>query len=581
MPRPPTNELTRRALRSAALTVVFVAATIVMLRPTPHILATRIQGNTGDPALLTWILAWGAHALVHQPAHLFDANMFWPWGHTLAYSDTLLPLAPVYAAIRAVVPDWTWAIGLLTIGLYVLCLWSTFLLARRLTGDPYAAVVGALAFTFSSFLTTEWSHLQLQTVGLLPLCYLALFWTLDRPSLMRGALFGGLSGAVLLCAVYYGVVYPVTVVAMLGLGVALRWVRIDRALVMAGVAAAVGAGVIGGAATAQYLHLQHAFGFRRNYEPQGSLHVSDLLSPVQGSFVWRGLANHVAVRNQEHHFFPGLVTPALGLAGAGQLGASLRRRPLDQRDRELLLMVVAGVIGLVLALGPTIAGHAGPFRFFHNHVPGFSGIRVTARFAAFPFLVASLLAARGFSWLTRRLADPQSRNRLAALLLPGAAAVVSGLLLVDLAARLPWAPLPDNGPTVEVYQTLAHAGRGAVVELPMIDPRVQPLQWAFIEAPRMVYSTVDWHARVNGYSAFVPPTYYSDVTLFATFPSAPAVDRARALGVRWVIVHVGQEFGFPVMSEAAAQAVVAGLPPGATARREGTAWLIDLGPVSR
>src|SRR5205807_2131791 len=47
-----------------------------------------------------WRFAWGAHAVVHQPLHLFDANMFSPERGTLALSENhlgvSLPLAPIF-----------------------------------------------------------------------------------------------------------------------------------------------------------------------------------------------------------------------------------------------------------------------------------------------------------------------------------------------------------------------------------------------------------------------------------------------------------------------------------------------------
>ena len=46
--------------------------------------------DDGDPLMVTWVLAWVAHQLPRAPAHLFDANIFYPERNTLAYSETLL-----------------------------------------------------------------------------------------------------------------------------------------------------------------------------------------------------------------------------------------------------------------------------------------------------------------------------------------------------------------------------------------------------------------------------------------------------------------------------------------------------------
>ena len=46
--------------------------------------------DPGDPLMVTWVLAWVAHQLPNAPAHIFDANIFYPERNTLAYSESLL-----------------------------------------------------------------------------------------------------------------------------------------------------------------------------------------------------------------------------------------------------------------------------------------------------------------------------------------------------------------------------------------------------------------------------------------------------------------------------------------------------------
>ena len=88
----------------------------------------------------------------------------------------------------------------------------------------------------------------------------------------------------------------------------------------------------------------------------------------------------------------------------------------------------------------------------------------------------------------------------------------------------------------------------------------------------MLFSTIDWHPRVNGYSGYLPPGYPEDVQVLNTFPSSEAVARLGALGVRYVVLHMGEEQYTPQQ----VADIVAALPAGATARPYGDAWLIDL-----
>src|SRR5688572_27283965 len=94
--------------------IVYCIAAVVTtwplaLRPAAYLGAPV---GPGDPFLNLWILGWGMQAFVSDPASIltgrvFDANIFYPAGNTLAYSDHLLLqsglLAPLYAATGNVV----------------------------------------------------------------------------------------------------------------------------------------------------------------------------------------------------------------------------------------------------------------------------------------------------------------------------------------------------------------------------------------------------------------------------------------------------------------------------------------------
>ncbi|HEY6357161.1 MAG TPA: hypothetical protein VIX35_02890, partial [Vicinamibacterales bacterium] len=43
--------------------------------------------DSGDGRLSIWNIGWVDHAILTDPAHLLDANIFWPHRGTLAYSE--------------------------------------------------------------------------------------------------------------------------------------------------------------------------------------------------------------------------------------------------------------------------------------------------------------------------------------------------------------------------------------------------------------------------------------------------------------------------------------------------------------
>src|SRR5262249_30231434 len=73
----------------AATLVLFTALTAVMTWPQALHMHDGVHDD-GDPLLNAWALAWVAHQLPRAPAHLFDANIFYPERRALAFSETLI-----------------------------------------------------------------------------------------------------------------------------------------------------------------------------------------------------------------------------------------------------------------------------------------------------------------------------------------------------------------------------------------------------------------------------------------------------------------------------------------------------------
>ncbi len=568
--------------RRALLGALFVALVLLMLRPGAHSLNHSFT-NLGDPVFLTWALSWSGHAVVAQPLHLFDANIFWPHPLSLAYSESLFVLLPPFALVRMLGGSWALALNLVTLALLVLSLAATYSLTRWLTGRTDASLLAAIAYTFGGFTLAHLGHTQLMLLGFFPLGLLLLFRVIEDRSMRSAALLGVVNVAFLLGALYYAAVYAVCVVTVLTCYVLARGLRpgpgLVRALLITGAITLLGVPVL-----VPYFRVGQA----RPLVPELGLKPADLVTPAPGSILYRGLDKRAERRSArtEHVFFPGFSTIALAAAGGSSLlvGSRRRRRRKDApaadaihsggiiRTRRIFLwlLIAAGGAAGVLALGPEVHGIPMPFKIAYRVVPGFRGIRATARLAAPAFLVVAVLAAVGFSALTRRL-----RGVVGATL----AVAVGTFMLLELAAPMYWTVLRTDRAVLAVYRALAHKPGGAVLELPVIHPlRQGGAAWAYVEAPRMVYSTIDWKPRFNGYSGGWPDGYLRDLDRLDAFPSPESLAIARRLRIRYVVLHLGSVVGVPQFTDSRAAAIVAALPPGARAERHGNAWLVDLRP---
>ena len=187
------------------------------------------------------------------------------------------------------------------------------------------------------------------------------------------------------------------------------------------------------------------------------------------------------------------------------------------------------VLILVLAFLFTF-GAQGPYLLLHKYFPGFTGLRVAARFHVFVMFALAVLAAHGIAGLSRRLAHLKAKNFLLAAL--------SLIILVEyLSLPIPLARVPVKDEIPEVYKWLAREkGDFPVIELPL--PYGDNL--FKLETPRVYYSTYHWKKLVNGYSGFFPKLYEELLFRYATRPTAPLVRDLKALGVKVVIVHTSE-----------------------------------------
>jgi len=162
----------RAALLYAVLTV---ALTIPLsLRPGSRMLPT---GPDGD--LFVWTFAWNAHAFLHQPLSIFDANIYHPRRHTLAYSENLIGSAVIAAPVIWATGNPVLATNVVALLSCLLCGLGTYVLARRVGLGHAGAVVAGVVFAFAPPRFLRLGQLHLTTVQWLPFGLMFLHAYLD------------------------------------------------------------------------------------------------------------------------------------------------------------------------------------------------------------------------------------------------------------------------------------------------------------------------------------------------------------------------------------------------------------------
>jgi hypothetical protein len=154
--------------RLSELTLVilgFGLLTVALTWPLAFRLGRMARIDNADGQFSIWNVAWVARALVIDPLHVFDANIFHPHRWTLAYSEANLGAGllaiPVYWATRNPYAAHNFVLLLS----FVLSGAATYYLVRYLVRDRAAAIISAIGFAFCPYVFAHLPHIQLPNDG--------------------------------------------------------------------------------------------------------------------------------------------------------------------------------------------------------------------------------------------------------------------------------------------------------------------------------------------------------------------------------------------------------------------------------
>jgi hypothetical protein len=487
-----------RAVTLVAVAIFCLALGTVLTWPLAPLLSLGLPYDLGDPLLNTYILAWDADRLRHGLSGLWDATVFYPYPHTLAWSEHLLGTALFTAPVQWFTGNPVLVHNVAMLGSYALAGVGMFGLVRHLTGRTDAALIAAVAFACAPHRALHGSRLQVLLSGWMPLALWALhayFATGHRRAL------AGLVAAFALLGLsngYFLYFFAVTVLVVVcgemarlvlavRSGVATQGPLPGRALVELSVAAAAIAAIMLPVALV-YLDVQQTMGFSRSRDEilMFSATLDDYRRALPHMVTWPGV---LAGGSAERTLFPGGVVLLMALAGSIGAAWPAGERPGHTAGRGLRLTYLAlAMVALWLSMGL----HHGPYEWLLTYVPGLSGLRVPARMVVVVSLALCVLAGFGSASLLQRLGSPALRAGLCLLLTLGLLRDGNGgpvtIHVVD----------PPSRERTMLTRWMAMQPAGAVLEWPLFASRDGwtrnlPAQMASLD-----------HARrtVNGYSGY-------------------------------------------------------------------------------
>ncbi|HVF43953.1 MAG TPA: hypothetical protein VM936_13110 [Pyrinomonadaceae bacterium] len=189
VPRAPARLKARAFARELSIFLGFGALTAVMTWPWVLHLRDAVA-DRGDPYMIAWTLWWDYHQTFTDPLRLFDANVFYPYKYTLAFSENDYGIAllffPLFAlGVRALTVN-----AVATFLGFAFCGYGTFRLTRTLTRSDGAAWVAGIVFAFVPYRFQVLSHLHYLFAGWIPLLLAALILFARAPTRRRAAWLG-------------------------------------------------------------------------------------------------------------------------------------------------------------------------------------------------------------------------------------------------------------------------------------------------------------------------------------------------------------------------------------------------------
>jgi hypothetical protein len=530
-------------------------------------LPSRIAPDLGDPVRTAWQIAWVGHALLHNPLHVFNANVFYPHPLSLAFSDSLLGFGPAAffgsGTVAALV-----RFNLLFLLAWSLCFVGAYLLARELGLGRLGASAAGMAFAYAPYRVTEAGHLHVISSGGIPLALFLLLRGYRRGS--GGLVLAGwlVSAWQISLGFTLGLQYSY-LLAALACAATVYWWRAGRPALPRRLLAATCAGIalVGVVAIYEarpYLKISHDYPTAKRTLREVKTYSAGpaaLLAASSENRVWGGVTAGLRAKvhsKNESVLFPGALILVLSVLA---LAAPLYTRRL----RAGLLLGIVTCSVLALGFGLTGAGY--PYRLLYDYAPGWNGVRVPGRVFTTATLFYALLAGAGAQLVCARVGAWGQRRSLRGLPALAGFVVLVGLL-AEGAGHLghPIVPQP------------------ARAEIGLPAPRLDLPTDGAADRVWQYFSTDGFYKIPVGNSTFDIPAVDDLRGGMNGFPDRASVEKLRYYGIRTVVIHlhlprlpgvIGFARAEPPDVAAAAAKPIAGL--GVRRRRVGSIVIYHIG----
>jgi len=516
---------------------IFIFAALFITFPLVFHLGQFTTG-AGDELLIAWIHAWVIHALVTNPLAIFNANIYYPYPNSLAFSDlfitgSLLTAPFVYLLGQPIVANnITLISSLIFLGFFI------FLLAYYLTKNYIVSILSGTLVIFSPATLSNAIQIQMLEIYWIPLAILFLlqFFERNKTRFLLGFL---------LCFLlqFYNSFLPAYFILFSSIIIFLFVFQIKRKkmnvyFTKKNILLVLLTFIFMVPLIIPYYQVSNEFHYTRDlrYSIHFAMQPEDFLYPGINTKLNTFLVQYIPTNHysQNNEFKPGYLGVVFSLLILFILFIIFQKRKKLTTNEKIFLTIA--LVGLLLSFGPFL--HLDrhtihypipiplPYLVFYYLLPGFQGFRNSQRWEMLFIIGIAIVISLVFNKMFKKISV---KKKVISYLL-----VFTGIVLEFMPFSFMSLPQREHFP--KVYSWMATTPPNSTfVMLPIFNWNMQPNIGQ--ELYREYFSTVEFRPMVNGYSGFSPPPWQVFISsLNKEFPNHESIKKLRSIGVHYIII---------------------------------------------
>jgi hypothetical protein len=519
--------------------IIYSAAVLYITHPLIHNLDIFITG-LGDELLIAWIQNWVLHSIVVNPFDIFNANIYYPYKNTFAYSETFITsslfasIVKPFSSEPVAMVNFTLITSLLSLGLGI------FLLSYYVSKDYLASLFTGLMVTFSPAVLSYTTHLQVLGIAGVPLAILFFLLFLERKQIR----YFVLAAFMFLLQMYnsflpgYFILFSWTII------LAVYWWKDRKKVLLINRIKSISILLITCICILPilipYFHVADEFKYARDIRESvhNAFQFEDFLYPGDTTKLKPLLLNTIPMNqySQNDEFKTGYLGAIFTILSVTAVVYVLKFR--RKNTKQLITFATIGVVSLVISLGPVLHLNRHtvhepfliplPYALLYYILPGFQGFRTPVRWEMLFIIAFAVIIAILLHKLLSKI-DYKKQICIYTILILG--------IIAEFNAPLSYERAPQIKDFPAVYSWLQTTPKDtAIIEMPIYTWDMH--LYVMNENMREYYATQHFRKMVNGASGFSPQPWQSDAReALKSFPNDSVIQGFDKKGVEYIIVH--------------------------------------------